>query len=777
MIRITFFIVGFLVSFSVYSVEVQAGEVQAGDEKSGATNKIEEIFVTAQRRRESAQDVPISLTALEWSEVDNYLDNAFDLGKMLPNVQTDNYIGMSIPFFSIRGISNANFHGQANAPIMVYHDGLVLNSLILQGLPLYDQERIEVLRGPQGTLFGRNATGGAMQFISAKPEKEFGGNFNLTLGNYDRIAYTGAITGPISETLTGRFAFLSDENKGDLKNVTTGRKDGEDDYWSVRGIMDWEPTDKLSVRFKTQVWEGTASPVLHSSFEKPTDPFFGAIADSIGFTSNPGGKDDDFKHISAQFDQREKIDYDLYSIEINYDLSDYTLTAIGGFVDTTYEYFLSNSQMPIPIYDERALYDIEQSSVELRLASETSSQFQWMLGGFYLEEDSKARTNLLETGIFAADINNVSPSGGVFLPGVGVVTPAVPVVKERHANQLMKSYAFFVHTTFDWTEKLKTTHAIRWNVEDKDFTNVLGRFGTFASDLALLPGESEAFYTALIQNKIQYTQPRQEVDGDDSWNELTWRLSADYKLEDKKLLYASISKGFRGGAFNPAADTPSEVVTVNPETVISYEIGLKSDWYDGRLRINTAMFYSDYQDYQTIQTENIDSDFVQVLSNLDKASIYGAELELWALPTTNVSLMLGFGVVESEIKKANDPGIEGNVLPYAEDFNFNGMLRYEIPTEIGTFAPELRWNYRGNFYTTKENDFEELGDYWISDFLINYQHPNESFHLSFFVNNITDNVQVITTFCPSSPSVTCLGSDDAAINARRTYGIKIGVDF
>ena len=233
---------------------------QAQNEPAAQGDKLPEIVVTAQRRNESAQKVPISMTVLDAGQLSK-LQTAADIGKLVPNVQVEMTTGIANTRVGIRGIAQADFNANSTTTNMVYLDDLPMNAAISQGVPIWDLGRAEVLRGPQGTLFGRNATGGAIRYIAAMPTKELEGYADVTLGRFSQREVHAALSGPLSDTVRARVSYVGLDRGGDVYNVTLNERQGKQNYFGVRGILEWQPSEAFSAGLRAQYFK--------SDFETP----------------------------------------------------------------------------------------------------------------------------------------------------------------------------------------------------------------------------------------------------------------------------------------------------------------------------------------------------------------------------------------------------------------------------------------------------------------------------------------------------------------------------
>lgn len=735
----------------------------ATDESAGLT----EILVTAQRREESAQKVPISMTVLG-TEAMATMQTINDLAAKIPNVQIDEAQG--VPRLSVRGIAQSDFNPNATTSNMVYLDDVPLNAALAQSALTWDIERAEVLRGPQGTLFGRNATGGAIRFISAMPTKSWSGYADVTLGRFNQNIVNGAISGPLSDTLGIRIAYTGQRSDGDVYNTVTRKRIGND-YYGIRGIVEWEPSDRVHAVLRAQYFNRN-SPVLSwkSTPGLASKRGFGPLVDGrsvaelqadYGFqnlgastkyrvTEIDGNPDGNLKHLPISF-------------TADIDLGPVTLTSATGYLKAKQAYMTDGDTSPVPILNAYYMTNVRQWTQELRLASNATGPFKWIVGGFYMDEKIKARLSWDATEWL----------GQTLYPNANTV------LYTRGQRQGTESYAVFAHTTYEITPELMLTAAARYTWENKDIFYIFRSRWDFPTSVPRTSFQAADFKRAVetqnLGTLLQAAQP--SLGGKESWKNLSWKIALDYQLSPGTMVYALVSRGFKGGSFKPTANVRSEVLnadgsilSVRPETVTDYEVGVKSSVIPGRLRVNASAYLYDFRDYQTNQL--IPNSGLQLLSNLPKARMLGAELEIEAVPVDNLRLNLGTGFTDTSIRKSTDPALIGNKLPLAENFNLNASMRYDLETRLGTFAPEVSLKYRGHYYTSKEN-IVRLGDFATIDARLSYTSPGEGVYGSLWIRNLTNKRAVLVVDDPSE----FWGSNIAYVNAARTYGVTLGARF
>ncbi len=734
------------------------------------------IVVTAQRREEDAQDVSISMTVLGGEDVSQHFRTTAEIAQAVPNIQLGSPSGFAIPRTGIRGVSQGDFNSNATTSNMIYIDDLAMNSTITQGVPIWDLDRVEVLRGPQGTLFGRNATGGAIRYISAMPTSEPSGYVDFSMGDNDmrqtRAAYGRALT----DTLRGRLSYVSYDYAGDLYNAILRSREGQSSYSGIRGILEWTPTDDLTFTLRAQrflgdqdVFSWKTTPGLTNSLGNfgPLANGFTSVADiqaSFGFQNL--GPPSNFTITESDISPNEHLEHIPISLNVDYDLGWAKLTSVSGYLTARRSLIIDNDATPASILNEYDRDFVRQWSQEVRLASQGEGPLTWIAGAFYMKERLKA----------SYDFDATSWRGNQ----ADLFPDADTVLYSRGSNNLTESYAAFLHTTYDITPDLKLTAAVRATNEEKSITYRFRSQWDFPTNVPRTIGQFHDFLRAVeTGNKGTLLAAANPISASTtrSWDNVSWKLGLDYRINDTTLVYGLISRGFKGGAFTPTANTidgvlapDGSILAVNPEIVTDYEAGIKSDIIPDRLRVNASAFFYDYQDYQTNQL--IPALAVQVLSNLPKAELYGAEFEVVAIPVDNLTVNLGLGLLHSEITESTDPSLVGNKLPLAEDMNWNAMVKYDFETEWGTITPEISAKHIGNYFGVKENP-REMGDYTLLNARVGFESADGQFYGSIWGTNLDDTVVVIAQDDPDE----FFGANLANVNQHRRYGITLGARF
>jgi iron complex outermembrane receptor protein len=713
---------------------------------------IEEITVTAQKKSQNLQDVGVAVTAFTGEQIEALgWDDSLDVAAQTPGLTTTSNTGDSanIALFSIRGVSQLDFAEGQEAPVALYRDEAYVSSPGASGVPAYDLERIEVLRGPQGTLYGRNATGGLVHFISNKPTEEFEASVDTTVAEYGQLGLTGVVSGPFSESVQGRIAAYYSSSDGYVEN-RLGDDKRSDDTVSVRGIVNFDLTGESSLMLIGQHTDiDTRGGIFHSRASK-------ANANGESVFCNPGDTDcgtftadlppgdNGFFSGGALFDTANGFiddgDGDIYSGA--YDRGDSgvqrkasSITAIYnhafdngiGFASVT-DYSTSDKEYAedddstlyaVVTYDATA--DVKQLSQEFRINGQTG-KMEWIAGVYYLNIKNDF------TGAFAF------PSDGYFPKFSG----------DSDTN----TYSAFGQIDFDLSETLLLTAGLRYTQDNKDFVytmiecDITSSLGlgfcparlisdpVFAND----PFSDNAGFDGLLVDGFPHPFTRKD-------SETSGKLQLDWQATDDYLFYAGISRGVKGGGFNTPTDgfdvADIAFVGFDPEILTAYELGAKSRFGDGKARLNGSVYYYDYDNFQAFFFADTTSRLIN-----SKAEFTGGEVELTVSPGNGWDFLAGISLLDTTVNGASPGGIQitDQEAPLAPPVTVNGLVRKQWDFGTGaSIAAQLAANYADKQYFNVVNaEVTEGGDYTLVDAKVTYFSADDAWELSVFVNNLTD---------------------------------------
>lgn len=672
---------------------------------------LEELVVTAQKREENLQDVSVSITAFGGNSIRDFgWSNSEDVAAQTPGLIGTSFSGdSSITVYSLRGVGQNDFADHQEAPTAMYVDGVYVGYTGAAGVQMFDVDRVEVLRGPQGTLFGRNATGGLVHLISKQPTEEFEAYADVTVGSFNQVRLEGAVGGAVSDSLLARLSILSDDADGYFRN-TLGRDTRERDFTSARLQLDFKPSDNAEVDIT--LWSNETDKAAGGTYDFRTS--FVTLGDSP--TDFAGTPDESPEPNEGAVAILGFIDKEAYGgdLTVSVDFENFTLTSITGYGDYEKSYQESEgTSTPTSSFFYRSSQDSTQFSQEIRLNGDTDSM-RWQTGLYYLNLD----------GDFIG--NEDFPSfGGAAINDYTVET---------------ESWSVFAQVEYDFTDDLTLIAGLRWVTDEKDLRldptcepSVL-----IPENTALLPGfplndcsvftsgDPAAPIIAELGRTINQTR-------DD--DEIAANIRLNYKVSEEVLLYAGYSRGVKGGGFTVPVDgflTESEL-SYDPEILHSYEVGVKSTLLDGRLRLNASAFYYDYTDYQAFIFVGLTS---QVLNR--DAEIKGGEIELTAIPSDGWEVQLGLSLLDATV--SDIPGFAGDQdMIAAPDVTANFMVKRAWETDLGEFALQVDGIYVDEQQYNTNNSDLTLGDsYELFNARASYTSNDGRWEVAAFVRNLAD---------------------------------------
>ncbi len=755
--------------------------------------QLEEVVVTAQRRTQSVQDIPVAVTSMSGEELDELgFESLNDIWSQVPNMQVSNPYGAVQPIFSIRGVSMSDYNSNQASPIGVYVDDAYIGAVFTHGLNFFDVERIEVLRGPQGTLYGKNTTGGAINVISRTPPLEgpLSGDLRLGYGNHEAVKASGGIEGAlVPGVLSARFAFDYRKDDGYYKNALGGPNLAQTDFRGARVTLNWQPTDRLNALFKYTASKTT--PRSHPPRNEGRIPIPGLGNVDIAGYQRPASLD--FQEGELDKAGKTDIELDLATLKLSYDMDRYSIVSVSSWYDADYFQGVDTDGSPLTTLEIDWGSKTNAFSQDIRFVSHFEGRVNFIAGLYYDHEDLKMR-NLLT--LYEDPTILLGTPLGNLLTEFGMVDQRLDTEK--------RSLAAYTQFRVDFTERLGLDIGLRYT-DDKnslDYVNlsrldydgsplgswVPGNITGTAVDNAFLPPEfdpaGEGFY---IDGPYTLdSAPTYHV----SENEWTGKVSLDYAFKETMMGYASYSHGYRTGSFNGGlyyVPRPLDGAYARPEFVDTYEIGLKSDLLDGKLRVNAAAFYYDYKDQQFINVVGVST----FLENAGQSEIWGFEMELWAQPVENLFLQASLGWLDTEyteLELANtvtsDPGdqidLSGNELISAPRINLSFAGDYDIDlSDWGFLRLHLDASYQDDQWYSAYNEKIGYGQikqdaFWLVNGRLSvFFGAARNFSLSAWIKNLADEkydayaINVQAGF----------GYDYFLSGPPRTYGLEFNYQF
>jgi len=753
---------GLLVSF--FLPQAYAAESSAG--------VIEEIIVTAQKREQNLQETPVSVTAFSSDAIIELgFRQSVDITAQTPNYSVgypNGDTGVPAPF--IRGVGLNDFGVLNQGPIAAYMDETYISSNAAQIFQLLDTERVEVLRGPQGTLYGRNATGGAVNFVSHKPTREWEGWVRGSYGSWDMTKLEGAVGGPIGDTTAFRAAVLKTDSDGWMNNKFTGNDQQGIDELAARLLLEWQPTDALNLLLNVRGGKTESDAVQYRHLgvwdvdgnQCPTaDILAGLCADIFGYSEEApyttlNGVDvpavPDYEDGNFDFEAENDTSFWGVSLTADWAIGDYLVTSITSYDDMDDSRPEETDVGPNDILTGNLAVNQETWAQELRVAWE-GDRWTWLAGAYYLRDEATDNTSFdilrdLRPLFIGDDVNCTAPPGNP----TGFCPEAFVQTSKSGTDQTITSFALFADTTIDLTDTLKLSTGLRYTDEEV---------------------EHDAYFFFDEPAAGNPNQPGYPDDAENDFDNLSGRAVLDFQWTDDLLLYGGITSGFKAGGIQTTSDG---IAPYDEEKLLSYEAGFKSTLANGRIRFNGAAFYYDYDDMQVYAFVIVDGLGFSTISNAADSEIYGAEFELQWLPIDNLFVNLGLGLLSTEYEDFVLPegDFSGNDVPMSPEVTFNGLVQYDIPlNRYGTLTLQTDFNYQDEVYfDALNNPLLSEDSYWIWNARASWKSLDNRWEVAAFGRNLGDEEYMVYAF-----DLSFFGFNEEMIGTPRYYGVEASFSF
>ncbi|MFY8275355.1 TonB-dependent receptor [Pseudoalteromonas sp. SSDWG2] len=748
-----------LIKATLFSAAAGTAFTSTAAEQQGPAakdNSLEVIQITARKRVENAQEVPVAASAVQGDNLEAYSSAGMDirfLNAKIPSLTVESSFGRTFPRFYVRGLGNADFDLNASQPVSLVVDDVVQESPILKGFPVFDVARIEVLRGPQGTLFGRNTPAGLVKIDSARPTQELEGYAAASYGSFNSIDFEGALSTGLTDNLSARVSVLRQQRDNYIDNRAPNNfiDDATGGYQETAARVQFlYEQDAFSALFNYHTRDLNGKPIV----------FHANAIESGTNNPRPGFDPEVTYHDTIQF-STQNVESQGASLTLEFDLENHTLTSITGWesaeifsrADVDGGFGCGNNFVPGCPTEEMgpgfiflasetadALPEHDQITQEIRLASNFASDFNYQVGAFYYSEEQ-----VIET--YGWD-------------GLGFEFPIGYVRQDQDTT----AWAVFASGEYQVTDKLELSAGLRYSNDERDFT--ASRFANKGDTVANLT---------------------KSVSPDDS--HVSWDLALAYKYSDDINLFARAANGFRAPSVQGRILFGDEVTVADSETINSIEAGIKSDVLDGRGRINATVFYYQMDDQQLTAVGGDSGNFARLL-NADKTVGYGLEVDTEWVLTDNIDAMFNFSYNNTELQDndlfspgcfactVTDPltdqgySLDGNSLPHAPEWIANFTLRYTAELGDGEFYAYTDWSYRSEIdfflYESVEFEGEALFEGGLRTGYKWYQDGNE-FEVAAFARNITDERVFI--------GGVDFSNNTAIVNEPRFFGAEFKVNF
>lgn len=699
---------------------------ESDKDQSGKQQELETITVTAQKRSQSIQEVPISIATLSGEKFDSIFSSGDDITALaikVPGLYAESSNGRVAPRFYIRGLGNTDFDLAASQPVSIIMDDVVMENVILKSFPLFDVQQVEVIRGPQGTLFGRNTTAGIIKFDSVKPRQDYDAYVKTTVGTLGQLNLEGAVGGGLTNELSARISLLSQNRSDWIDNAYLGENDAMGGYQERAG----------RVQFLYETADFNALLNLHSRNYAGTASMFRANVFTKGSNNLNENYDRDTVFYDATVNNPQEYDSWGGSLKFDFMLDGMTLTSISSY-ETAAGFSQSDVDggtlegpgfIPFPSATRDELNDLEQYTQEVRLASDTDNAFSWQVGGFYFDSNF--------------GVNTVG----------GVIDPALVF----HGNT---SWALFGQGTYQIDDNWNVTAGVRYTDDEKT-----------------------------LSTTVPDNDPLKVTD-----DQISWELSTNYRLTDKTSVFARVADGFRAQSIQGRNIAFAEPATVaDAETIMSYEFGVKSDLLQNTLRLNAAVFYYTIDDIQisviggelngnTLDNADkgvgygFETDFdYRILPNLSVGGGFSYNKTEFKDSNTVVG-GCGFGncTILDPVNADGRPFIDGNPFAQAPETILTLNARYSYPVTSGEIYvyTDVALQGKTNLFLYESAEFQTDNQH-EAGLRVAYINYNSNYEVGIFGRNITDqdNVKGAVDF----------NNLTGFVNEPRTFGVDFKISF
>ena len=756
---------------------------------------LEEVVVTAQKRAEDLQDTAIAITAISGSTMDDLnISNSEDYEAIVPSLS----VRTSPNRLFLRGIGRVTNSLGTEPGVAVYLDQIYTSEITVLGRAnSLTTQQVDVLRGPQGTLFGRNATGGAVSVTSKRPTEEFEHELRATAGNYSEFNWGASSSGPITEDLGYRVYGYGDSHDGYVKN--RGGKDiFDEDHTGFGAQLSWDATDNLNIwlSWATDRTDDLSSGVNFGGYL--ITPYQPTLKTQDGFLfseqyqwdrENPAVRD---RYKVDQNDELRTKNYNnnKYITHISWDLEDVTVKYIGGYFEGDYSAKngdLGATSNPDVRVVESAAQNSESYSHELQLISATDGPLQWVTGIYYYHAETQQPYTI--SSLDADYLQNTVPESDLFNQAAIQPNrnPAAPEQYWQNGDLDVDSYAAYADGNYSFNEQWKLTLGIRYSYDEKEGNEaqyvVADPYAAPGADV--LPPIWSALGFPDNCCGLLITDP--EVANrkvDDDWNNVSGRAVIDYMYSDEQMVYASISSGYKAGGFR--LGSLQENPSFDPEEVISYEIGYKGTYADV-LRVNAAAYFYDYQDMQVLVDSLNDVNLpVPEIVNADKAEVKGFEVEATWLATDALTLMANYSYIDGEytnfccsVDTIGDPDggeqdLSGNPLTQAPRNKIFTNASYSWNTaSMGEFVLSGSYSWvDSRQYDVFNTNATQADSYFRVDASLSWFSPSQDIRVIMAGKNLTEEETWV-----SLTRLNQFGAISGYANEPMTYSLEVQYTF
>jgi iron complex outermembrane recepter protein len=666
----------------------RTGTAQIGSAERNTPSAIEEIVVTAQIREQDLQDVPVSATVFSGAQLEmDRLEAIDDIARFTPGL-TASFFNNTQPIIAVRGANNTFSQAGASKPVGVFIDGVFVARYSVASFDLFDLQQVAVLRGPQGTLFGRNVTGGAIQIVTERPSLEQSQlKFKAGAANYDGFEVAGLASAPLSDSAAGKLSFSYKERDGFAFDRFNGRRLDDLESLNLRGSLLFTPTDDVEV-------------MLSADYSKDENGGRSYTFVSSNDGADLTGNDGDIRTAELRVPQTYERDIGGISAHVDWKLGAGTINSITAFRsgDAREQYSLGAADVTLPSVATQSLKDETDEptalSQELRFISNPSDRFDYIVGLYYYAEDIDRRV------------------GDVLLGAGGAATF---VDRVYDVNVETKSVAAYADATFHFGERVDLSLGGRYTTEDKDVRVDFTDNNVPAANFLVTPG--------------------------DDFSEFTPRAALTFHVGDRVALFASRTEGFTAGGFNTETNSATAIqLGFAPETITAYELGAKTAWLDRRVIANLTLFRQEFENKQE-GFFNPAGPFFSIF-NASEATMEGAEFELqWQLSDA-LRYSMTYAVLDTVYDDFVIPGADdfsGNKLQTAPEATFSAAFDYTRPIREGTLLAGLSYSWQDEYFTGASNSPDFLSDsYALLNARVGYEWGQGRWRIDLWGKNLAD---------------------------------------
>ncbi|MHC3126196.1 hypothetical protein OB03_02325 [Brevundimonas sp. GN22] len=728
----------------VATIAIAAGLPAMASAQEASTEQsysIGEITVTARRKAEAMQDVPLAVTAMGAEELRNQLiTDVSQVAAQVPSFTFQSQNALESEMF-IRGVGSVRLNSATADPsIGTFLDEIYIGRRGAATPPIFDLERIEVLRGPQGTIFGKNVVGGAINMITAKPTQEFDAGGSVAIGNYSSILAEGFVSGPISEKVSARVAVTREQHDGYAHNPLRNEELEDVESTAVRGTLAWDISDTMRLTLTADASKTDSGGSARHAVDDPNAPGFGFIT--------PNLPSQDPRTNFSPYEQYANRETSGLTARFEWDIGSMSLIYLAGLRngEGNIRWTQAGAGSPPSITDSTLTQyeDYKGLTQELRLQSDPDKRLRWSTGVYYLREE------------VARQSRNTAKS---FLPGgPGSTRDTLDGDNQYIASSETNSYGVFGEFEYDLTQSLTLAVGGRYTTDEKSLDSR-------AEILSLgLPGD---LYSPAPLLEEYHITPSQD------WSEFTPRVALEWKPNDDILVYGAYSTGYKGGGWQGAApDATAARKAYDPETATSWELGVKADWLNGRLRTNLALFRTDFEDLQVELLDDVS--MTLIVANAADALIQGAEFEVKGRVTPWLTLSASGSFIDAEYQEYTDPlrGIsyDGHRIQRTPEFQYTlgADVDYPINDKL-SFIASANYSYQDQMFWGPENTNSEDA-YGQLNGRIGVASPDGRWSLTLWGRNITDELYRISV-------IPFAGDEVSLFGAPRTFGVRLGVRY